>query len=373
MIPLVVHLVAAALGVAVAGPMGGVIGGFVGRVIGSQTEKALADSTKRLGEKLSETLLGDLSASLVERFAGPIPNLSWVYRESLRKSLSVIGDEQKDILGTFSDWFDNWDRALAHEELPEIEGLTAKAGDIDFAVLFSKALVRIDAQGSALAGGALVLHDRTMPPELFAQIKTTLPSNFHKVFNNLISDEKYDTAWRELDLEQKATILDTLTRLEIGVSKAIEGIQQLTDQTPIIIEQNEKLMEGNEILQQHLAELRQQNAQLQEQIFELGSIQDRLLMAIKDLTVPQPATWELGMGQTGVFLWNAWQGVLALPEHFGNLLGPTGAAIAGGAIAISDATMGTILNIQNGLGWLPPHGIGAISPPNPLPEASSKS
>jgi hypothetical protein len=336
LVPSVVHLVAAALGTVVAGPFGGVIGGFVGRVAGLPTEKALTDLTSKLGDKLSETLFEDISGSLVEKLSGTVPDLTSLYRESLRTSLSTIRHGNGNDLSEFIDWFDNWDRALAQDKLPEFEAWNAKMSGIDFASLFSDTLVRIDAQGSALVSDApsIILYERPMPPRLLDQIKITLPIAFHRSFSSLITDKRYETAWKQLDFEQIGTVVQSLSGLEKGIS--------------IAIKQGEVLIADNQLMQQQLTALLRQ-------VNELKSVQEGLLQAIKDLTKPHPAPWEPVWGQVYDFV--------------GGIMGNAGAAISGGAIAVSDATISTIVNIQNGLGWLSPQ--VADSPPEFDPPTES--
>jgi hypothetical protein len=334
LIPPSVHLIAAALGVAVAGPLGGILGGFLGTALGPSTAKALHESTEKLGEKLSETLLGDLSSFLIKKMSGPIPDLTFVYRNSLKLSLSQIRSLGGDDVEEYGDWFENWDECLRNEDIVALDDFTARPGNqIDFEKLFSHTLERMDAQGRALAAEGLILFDRPLPTILRDKIESSLPQKFDANFRDIVSMPENEVVWKKLDLEHKRVIEESLAEQKVGLKKVLEHIESLDINTS-----------GQQI-----------------EIREMRMVVNRLEMLIQDLKRNDAAQGQSQvdavLNSVGDFFSGLRQEALQWGDRAGQAMGDAYAALLGmtsdSAVAISDATINTIADIQKGLGWIP--------------------
>ena len=93
--------------------------------------------------------------------------------------------------------------------------------------MLERVLVRLDAQGAAMEDGGLSLQiaERAMPPHLLDVVRERLPERFQEAFKALIVSEKYEAAWRELQIasqERMAALLGSVkedtTALRAGQS-----------------------------------------------------------------------------------------------------------------------------------------------------------
>lgn len=211
-VPPAVRIAGAGLGAVVAGPLGGAIGGLLGDALGGESSKLVQRYADKFGDKAAEKLLDEGQDALLERLKAEAPRLESVYRTALASSLKAV---QPQAEGAYADWFDHWATCLASEETLRLAGLEATPRSAeDATLLIDRVLVRLDAQGAAIAKKSMSLNliERSpLPAPLGAMLRDSLPEKLTESFRVLIVSDRYAAAWRELQLAAGEQ-LETLAR-----------------------------------------------------------------------------------------------------------------------------------------------------------------
>jgi tetratricopeptide (TPR) repeat protein len=214
LLPPTIRVVAAGLGSAVAGPLGCVVGGFIGDALGIPASDLINKYLEKFGEEASKKLLETGGDSLSKKLKESTPDLAYLYREALRRSLGQIRPNAAPVFG---DWFDRWEICLkGSTELGLEEVRLNQLAPEQFDDLLRHTLERLDAQGGAIHDASLSLHlvCRTMPPELFAEITTRLAGYFKENFQNLIITDAYKQAWNQAELIFRDWITIQIAQIE---------------------------------------------------------------------------------------------------------------------------------------------------------------
>ena len=194
-----IHVAAAGLGAAVAGPLGFALGAVIGDALGEPAAQLIGTYTEKFGEEAAKKLLDTGVDSLVERLKKSAPDLESAYRQALRLSLSKLHTQTEP---EFNDWFLNWELCLDAsvslnlEEIQPNRLTTSRLDDV-----FRSTMERLDAQGSSIQQRSLSLNltCRSLPNTLLDKLRHRLPDQFKENFKSIVAKPEYEQAWKQVE------------------------------------------------------------------------------------------------------------------------------------------------------------------------------
>ena len=224
-----IRVAAAGFGATVAGPLGCALGaafgdalsGLLGEMVGKLVEEGGKEATKKLFDASGD--------ALAERIKGSGGNLEAAYREALRLSLAAMRPK----IGGYDDWFEHWERCLKTADVLRLDDL--QLDDIDaarLAMVLRRTMVRLDAQGSALAGvsnSVTSLSERILPDELEAVLASRLPTLFDARLQELLVSDSFVEGFKEAQLQFQRFAAGTLTEIGTKQDVLVSG-QALTNE-----------------------------------------------------------------------------------------------------------------------------------------------
>jgi len=224
-----IRVAAAGFGATVAGPLGCALGaafgdalsGLLGEMVGKLVEEGGKEATKKLFDAGGD--------ALAQRIGGSGGNLEAAYREALRLSLAAMRPK----IGVYDDWFEHWERCLKTADVLRLDDL--QLDDIDaarLAMVLRRTMVRLDAQGSALADGSnsvTSLSERILPDELEAVLASRLPTLFDARLQELLVSESFVEGFKEAQLQFQRFAAGTLTEIGTKQDVLVSG-QALTNE-----------------------------------------------------------------------------------------------------------------------------------------------
>ena len=197
-----IRVAAAGLGAAVAGRLGCALGAAFGDALSGPLGEMVGKLVEEGGKETAKKLFDTGGDALAEKIKGSGGNLDAVYREALRLSLAAMRSQ----IGSYEDWFRNWDRCLKARDALRLDELRADQLDqLTFAemdAVLRQTLVRLDAQGAMMGQktASIALLERVMPRDLDTVLAQSTPRLFDENFRALIVSEEYEEAWKEAQL-----------------------------------------------------------------------------------------------------------------------------------------------------------------------------